>query len=127
MSESKSPVPRVWIFLGVIAAILILGDLNRRMTDARRLERDSIVLQTQVASMEADGEALRTQIYEATNEILVENWARGEARLVRPGEVLIVPVTPASGVPLPTPTPTPASSQPSPFEVWWALIFGAPR
>ncbi len=128
MSEEARPSGfrpgRVGLFLLLILAILILGDLNRRMVEARRLERDAAMLATEVASLETEQAVLQTQVAGATSEAAVGAWARSEARMVQPGERLVVPL-PASGPP-PTPTPEASAAEPppSPWQVWWALFFG---
>lgn len=127
MTEQREPRrsgSKAWLVIVVVIAILILGDLNRRMSDARRLERDARSLGTEVAGLEATNQALATEVAMATSDVMVEEWARSEARMVQEGEVLIVPV-PEEGV---TPEPTPAQSESrrpvTNWEVWWALLFG---
>lgn len=116
---------RVWILVAVVIGILILGDLNRRMSDAQRLERDAVTLGTEVASLEADQGRLQTAVAQATAQPQVEAWARTQARMVRDGEKLVIPM-PASGeVNAAPPTPTPAALPPSRWEIWWALLFGS--
>ncbi len=124
-SGPKLNLSRVWILLAAVAGILILGDLNRRMSDAQRLERDAITLGTEVATLEADQSRLQTQVAGATSEPQVEAWARTQARLVRDGERLVIPL-PASGDLNPTPpASTPVMPLPSRWDIWWALLFGS--
>jgi len=120
----KPPVSRLWLVLVIAAGILVLGDLNQRMADARRLEQDAGILQAEVASLQAENEALQTQVAGATSEAAVERWARSEGKMVRPGEVLVFPMAPTGTRLAPVPTPTPEQALPSNWEVWWALFFG---
>jgi hypothetical protein len=126
MKETKSRLPTsgIGLLILVLVGILILGDLNRRMVDARELERDADILSTQVAALETQNAVLVTQMARTTDDSLVIEWAHEEAKMVRAGEVLVVPVTPPGGTPLPQATPTLTVEQPSNWEVWWALIFG---
>jgi hypothetical protein len=125
---NEEPKPRVvstaWIVIAALAAILVLGDLNRRMGDARRLEGEARTGQTEVASLEAENARLQTQIAAATSGVLVEQWARGEAKMVLPVEHLVIPMEPPGGSSTAQVTPTPMPPLPSPWEVWWALLFG---
>ena len=107
-----------------VVGVFILGDLTRRMADARRLERDSRILGTQVKALEDEQADLQTQVAYATSEVMVEQWARGEAKMVGQGEKLVVPMSP--GGPVATPTPLPSTSQrlPTKLDIWWALLFG---
>ena len=120
----RPKLSRAWLLVVVVIAVLILGDLNRRMADARRLERDRVQLQTEVASVAAHNDDLRTQVAEATNDVLVEEWARSQAGMVRDGEHLILPLGDSGGTPVPTPAPRGSQTNASNWEIWWALLFG---
>jgi cell division protein FtsB len=120
----KPPLGRVWIAFLAVIGILILGDLNRRMNDARRLERDAGMLATEVAALEQEQLRLQTQIVQADNDVVVERWARMQAKLARDGEVLIVPVPVGGYVEPALPTPTPFPMPPTRLEVWQLLLFG---
>ncbi|HLE82070.1 MAG TPA: hypothetical protein VJA25_12335, partial [Dehalococcoidia bacterium] len=109
--------------LGVIG-VFILGDLTRRMGDARRLERDARMLGTQVQALEEEEAGLQTQVALATSEGMVEQWARGEAKMVGQGEKLIVPISPEGSQPTSTPVLSTTQSLPTRWDVWWALLFG---
>jgi hypothetical protein len=121
---SRKQIIRIWVVFLAVIGILILGDLNRRMSDARRLERDAALLETEVAALEAEGVHLETQVAEASGEGVAERWARGQAKLRREGEVLIVPIPVGGYVEPPLPTPTPVPEPPSRLDVWWLLLFG---
>jgi hypothetical protein len=94
------------------------------MVDARHLERDADVLATQVAALETQNAVLVTQMARTTDDSLVIEWAHEEAKMVREGEVLVIPITPLGGTALPQATPSVEVDQPSNWDVWWALIFG---
>jgi hypothetical protein len=94
------------------------------MADARRLERDARLLGTQVRALEGDQASLQTQVAQATSEGMVEEWARGEAKMVGPGEKLVVPIAPAGSQATATPAPSLVERSPTKWDVWWALLFG---
>jgi cell division protein FtsB len=123
-NQGKPRISSVWILLLVMGGILILGDLNRRMADARSLDQDARALETEVAGLKTESADLLTQVVEATSDIVVREWAHAQGGMVEPGEVLIVPVAPSDALPMVTPTPTPSLKQPSNWDVWWALLFG---
>jgi cell division protein FtsB len=122
-SERKG-IPLFWLVLAMVVGILILGGLNRRMADARRLTRASSQLETEVAMLETQGVGLETQVAAGASTPTVEAWARQEAKMVQPGDVLVVPIPGEA----PTPAPTPEAEAPPPppgnWEVWVALVFG---
>jgi len=107
--EGRTRLSSVFILAAVIAGILILGDLNRRMANARRLERDV---------------QLMTGVAEATSESIIAEWAHSDAKLVREGETLIIPLPPPDQIFGATPAPGEINETPSKWQVWWALIFG---
>ncbi len=118
------PFQRFAIVVGVIVALFILGDLNRRMEEARQMEQDARALASQVAGLEAQSVLLQTQVAGVTSEAAIEAWAHSEGKLVRDGEKLIVPMPPP-GAPTPAaPTATPYPQPPSSWLVWRELLFG---
>ncbi len=124
MEETKSPISGIWLLIALIVGVLIFGDLTRRMTDARRMERDGRMLATEVTDLEAANSDLETQIAQAGDEANVARWARAEAKLVLEGERLVVPLPaegPAEEQPL---APDLAQDAPSTWEIWWALLVG---
>jgi len=122
--RGRPPLVRAWIAFLAVIAILILGYLNRRMSDARRLERDAGELATEVAALDQEQLRLETQIAQSDSDVVVERWARMQAKLARDGEVLIVPVPVGGFVEAALPTPTPFPLPPTRWEVWQQLLFG---
>ncbi|MCJ7678517.1 MAG: hypothetical protein MUO35_12445 [Anaerolineales bacterium] len=121
---AKLGLSRLWILVAAAGGILLLGDLNRRMSTARELERDADLLRTETAALETQQAELQHDLVEAGSDAQVEEWARSQARMVRDGEKLIIPL-PAAGVVTPTPAAAPPrDALPSAWQVWWALLFG---
>jgi cell division protein FtsB len=122
--EGRNRFTNIWLIAIVIVGILILGDLNRRMANARRLERDAVQLETEVAVMATDRVHLMTSVAEATSESIIADWAHSDAKLVREGETLIIPLPPPGQISVATPVPGHNLETPNNWQVWWALIFG---
>jgi cell division protein FtsB len=121
---SKLGLSHLWIVLAAVGGILLLGDLNRRMSNARQLERDATALQTETSALETQQADLQTDLAAAGSDVQVEEWARNQARMVREGEVLVIPL-PGAGVVTPTPQAAPSRGElPGNWDVWWALLFG---
>ena len=122
--EQKSTFPRLWLFVLLILGALVLGDLNQRMADARRLDHDAGLLEAEFSRLEEENARLEAEIAVANTEAYVEHWAHQEARMVREGEVLVILIGPegeesVSGTS--SELDAPVSSN---FEVWLNLIFG---
>lgn len=124
MREERSTISSIWLLAALVVGILIVGDLTRRMTDARRMDREANELAATVEQLETSNAELEQLIEVALDDASVAQWARSEAKLVQEGERLVVPV-PAEGTRREAETKLPALAEPpSPWEVWWALLVG---
>lgn len=120
----------VQVMFAVILAIGLLLAINfsSRITEGQPIQEayesvlDEIeLLKQEQARLIAERDYVRSDAY-------VERWARDEGRMVREGEVLIVPVPSTAGL---EPTPIPeistqietAPPPPEPWQLWWALFF----
>jgi len=122
--EKKTPFPRLWLFVLFVLGALVLGDLNQRMADARRLEQDAILLEAELAELMEENARLEAEIAVGNSEEYVERWAHQEARMVREGEVLVILIGPegeerASGMPAEPDAPVMSN-----LDVWLSLLFG---
>ncbi len=124
MSDRQRSVSSFWVLVGLIVGILIVGDLTRRMTDARRMQREADALAVEVAELEAANAELEENIDNALSDASVSEWARSQAKLVQEGERLVVPVPESELSPDGDVGESPTMEPSSPFEVWWALLFG---
>lgn len=120
------------IVFGSILAISLLLAINfsGRIAAGRRIEgeRDSMERIIQTLQFQATLRASELGYY--SSDEFVQQWARGEGRMVKDNEILVVPV-PGRATPLPTPTPyvPPAAIQQTRqenWELWWQLFFDAP-
>jgi cell division protein FtsB len=110
------------IAIFVVIAILLM-DLNYRVTEYFQVSAQRDKMETQVYDLWLTREALKTEVAYANSDAAVEKWAREEGKMVRPGEVRVVPL-PQEGF---TPTVS-VEDQPTPeyhedWEYWWAIFF----
>jgi cell division protein FtsB len=103
---------------------LLMMNLNSRLSEYFHLDNERNKMQTQVSNLERTRSALETRVAFATSDQAVEEWARNEAHMAQPGDVVVVQLTPANQTPeakiVEVPTPRPIEN----WEVWWALFFG---
>jgi cell division protein FtsB len=123
-SEDKSGLPRLWILILVVLAALILGDLNQRMADARRLEEEARTLSIELQELEEEIARLEAEIEIANTEEYVEKWAHAEAKWVREGEVLIIQVSDSAIEPVLAPSSKDEEPVMNNVDEWMRLIFG---
>lgn len=109
--------------LSILAAFLII-DLNSRLVSLNRLSKQRDQLQVQVLGLQATATALAEQVTYATSEAAVDQWAREEGHMTRPGDVLVIPIPPPGATSVPVFVPTPVPQKVENWQVWWALFMG---
>ncbi len=115
---------RIFVVAGLVLLFLLMVDLNTRLSDLYRLTRERDSMRTEIAELTSTAVTLQTQIAFATSDVAVEEWAREEGMMVRPGDQLIVPIAPEDATPMPVvPTQVPQAALKN-WQVWWALFFG---
>ncbi len=110
--------------IAVLLLVLLMMNINSRLSEYFRLSSERDALSTEVGYARATKVALDTQAAYATSDQAVEDWARDEAHMARPGDKVIIPVTPAGETPQPVVEVTPTPTTVEDWQVWWALFFG---
>jgi cell division protein FtsB len=90
LRESKN-----WQFLLIAALILVVPlivDINERVSDIRRKRQELTRLDTELAEVKAEHEALLEELEFVNGDAYLEQWARTDARMTKPGEVVIIPL-----------------------------------
>lgn len=115
-------VRQVLVLVAVVILALVMMNINARLGEYYRLSAERDRLKTEVIQLTSTYQALVTQMAYAQSDLAAEDFARN-AHMIREGEKLVVPLTPA-GNPTPTPVSTPAAPAPvQNWQVWWALFF----
>jgi len=109
---------------GLVALVMLLGDFNARIAELNRLRREHEQVATQLAALRETQTALQTQVAYATSEAAVLQNAYEEERMVRPGDVLVVPLPPAVQSAAPPAPPLQMPAHYEKWEYWFALFFG---
>lgn len=108
----------------IVLLMMLMMNINSRLTEYFRLSAERDELRTQVSYDLATKIVLETRVAYATSDQAVEDWARNDAHRARPGDKVIVPVTPVGQTPEPEIKVTPTLRAVANWEVWWALFFG---
>jgi cell division protein FtsB len=112
--------------VGVVAIallVLLMTSLNSRLSEYFRLSNERDKLSTSVSDLYATRLALQTMVAYATSDQAVEDWARNEAHMARPGDQVIVPIVPGDITPVPTSAVVETNPSVQNWQVWWALFF----
>lgn len=115
---------RILLVVGIAVLVLLMMDFNNRMADLQRLTGERDKLSTRVGQLTQTIQVLNTKIAYATSDMAVEEWAREQGRMIKTGDVPIVPIAPPGATPQPTPTPEQTKQVVSNWEIWYALFLG---
>jgi len=120
-------------FAMIIAFGLVIAiNFSSRIAAGQPLMEVYDEVQTEVAQLEREQATLVALRDYSQSDAYVEAWARGEGKLVREGEVLVVPVPANASAAQPTPVPVPtvpvetSPPQPENWMLWWSLFFDSP-
>lgn len=116
-------LPQILLIVSLALGAAVLVDFNRRLANAQRLVNDATELAHQVATLSAQRDILATERAYANSDQAVEDWARSGGKLVKPGEVLVVPLPPGGVTPTPQPPLAPAPIEVANYQLWRGLFF----
>ena len=109
--------------------LFLIVDLGRRTTAGYYVSQAEKNLKTEIRAELALKQELIERLEYVKTDAFVEQWAREQARMVRPGDRPLIIVTPAapSGEPFVVQPPNAASStEPVPnWHHWWRLFFNS--
>lgn len=110
----------------ILMLLLLTADLNNRISDLLRANTERDAVREQVYSLWVTQQVLSTKAAYAESDRAVEEWARQDGRMVKPGDMPIVPLPlnkvtqQSAALPTPVHTPTPVQN----WQVWESMIFG---
>ena len=120
----------------VFAAILSIGlllviNLSGRIARGQQMDAERARLQATIDVLQTEQVALRRERDYAESDAKVEQWAHSNGKMVREGEVLVIPIP--GREPDVTPTPTSPATRlarteaterrESSWHLWWQLFF----
>lgn len=118
------------VFVAIIAIGLLLTiNFSARITRGRAYSDLKSQVEGTISALQDENIALRQELDYVKSDASVEEWAHREGKMVRSGEVLVIPI-PGFVLPTATPRPTarpieedaPAPDVPPP-DLWWSLFF----
>lgn len=112
------------VFAFLVVLVLLMMDMNARLSDLNRLTTQRDQLSTEVAQLEETRSSLMKKLAYATSEVAVEEWARVFNRLSQPGDQVIIPLPTGYVTPTPVIVEPPVQRDLQKWEVWRALFFG---
>ncbi len=129
--ERPQQITSLQIVFALILSIglLLVINFSGRIARGQQMEAERRRLQATIDVLEREKiELLKERDY-AANDASIEYWAHTEGKMVRDGEVLVIPIPGSIGAPTPVPTPpaylpTPVPEPKTPgWHLWWNLFF----
>lgn len=121
------------MFAAILAIGLILAiNFSTRIASNRTQREIYAQVESEVEQLIMEQSTLIAERDYVQSDVFVEQWARGEGKMVRAGEVLVVPLVSIDAIAQATPIPRSlVEVQTSPpqsenWMLWWALFFDAP-
>jgi cell division protein FtsB len=122
--KSSAINARRWVFYGILLLLFfLLMSLSARVNELNQLTDQHQMMITDVVALRATNSYLETQIAFASSDAAVDEYAREDGQMVKPGEILIVPISPNNPTAEPiiqtidTPEPIPN------WKIWYQLFF----
>ncbi len=108
---------------GIVMFFLVM-DLNNRLNELARLSAQQEKAATVISQLQSTLNALDTQVAFSNSEGAVEQWAYEEGHMTRPGENLIIPLSPSGATPIPEVIVTSTPESVENWQIWLALFSG---
>jgi cell division protein FtsB len=122
------------MFAAILSIGLILAiNFSARIAASQPLQAAYSRVSSEIATLTVQQAQLTAQRDYVLSDAYVEQWARSDGKMVRPGEVLVIPVpssldaAAATAEPLIVPESVHiADDQPPPWVTWWQIFFDSP-
>ncbi len=116
---------RIAAFIGIVILVLLIMDFNSRLEEMTRLSRQAESVRIRATEVMATQYNMETAVAYAQSDFSVEQWAREQAGMIRPGDVPIAPMpVPGEQPPPQENSPVVVPTQISNWEIWMLVIFG---
>jgi cell division protein FtsB len=135
--ERQSQLTGVQITFAMVIAfgLILVINFSSRIAAGQPLMEKYEDVEAEVERLREEQATLIAVRDYSQSDAYVEQWARSEGKMVREGEVLVIPVpagAPASSDAEPTPAPVPTvpvqttDPEPENWMLWWSLFFDDP-
>lgn len=112
------------VFYGIMLLLfLLLMSLSARVNELNQLTEQYQMMNTDVGALRSTNAYLETEIAFAASDAAVDEYAREEGLMVKPGEVLIIPISPNNPTPEPEVQEVAAVEVVPNWRIWYQLFF----
>ena len=111
-------------FYGIMLLLfLLLMSLSARVNELNQLTEQYQMMNTDVGALRSTNAYLETEIAFAASDAAVDEYAREEGLMVKPGEVLVIPISPDNPTPEPEVQEVAAVEVVPNWRIWYQLFF----
>ena len=114
---------RYIVYAIFILLFFLLMGLSARVNELNQLTDQYEMMKTEVNALRSTNDNLETRIAYATSVAAVDEYARERGYMVKPGEVLVVPISPKIETPIVAMTPEIATEDIPNWKIWYQLFF----
>ena len=113
--------PHQWVIaLSLMIALIVLVSMGQKASEALGLYHEKRALQTEIDMQKSEQARLESRKAYVQTDAYIEQIARRELKLARPGEVVVVPLP----TPQDTSLPKPQGDFGAGLREWWGQITG---
>ncbi len=123
MKKSIFDTRRLVFYAIMLLLFFLLMNLSARVNELNQLTEQYQMMDTNVAEMRATNYVLETKIAFAASEAAVDEYARERGYMVKPGEVLVIPISPENVTPEPIVEPVRTIENLPNWKIWYQLFF----
>ncbi len=115
---------RLGVFIAIAILLVMVMNFNTRFDELGRLQDKAATAKVEATAVKVTQHVLETQVALSTSPAAAEEYAREQAKLAQPGDIVVIPVAAPGQTPEPAPTPTPVYTSLTKWDVWMTFIFG---
>ncbi len=114
---------RVWVLIIILILVGMVIDITTRISTLNYMNRQYETLAADVDLLQITLEAAADKIGYAASDTSVEEWARVQGLMQKPGDIAVLPLRGTPLVPTATPVPVIEPVEYENWQVWYSLIF----
>ncbi|OJX41251.1 MAG: hypothetical protein BGO78_00435 [Chloroflexi bacterium 44-23] len=123
MKKSIFDTRRFVFYAIMLLLFFLLMNLSARVNELNQLSEQYQLMDTNVAALRSTNSVLETKIAFAGSDAAVDEYARESGYMVKPGEVLVIPISPKNITPEPI-VEALSTIEPLPnWKIWYQLFF----
>ena len=123
MKKNLFDTRRLIFYAIMLLLFFLLMNLSARVNELNQLTEQYQLMDTNVAALQATNFVLETRIAFASSDAAVDEYARERGYMVKPGEVLVIPISPENVTPEPIVETMPTVEPLPNWKIWYQLFF----